>query len=236
MLSSTSTFRSLTLFSGLATQKALESEILAAFTTETGISIDAHFDPTTELQRRIATGERPDVVIVATSSLASLATDKVVDASTITPLVTTGIGIGVARGAEQPDISTIEALTETLRAARSVAYSRAGQSGIYFRKLIDQLGVTADVDARATALPKGFTGTAVADGRADLAIQQLSELAYVPEVDIVGPLPDEVQHITEFSIALGSGASEMPEAQALLIFFCGERARAAYERSGLQPV
>ncbi|SDN79731.1 molybdate transport system substrate-binding protein [Cryobacterium flavum] len=227
---------SVVLFSGLATQKALEAEIFAAFTTETGIAIDAHFDPTTELQRRFAAGERPDIVIVATPALASLAADGVIDPSTVVPLVTTGIGIGVADGADKPDISTVPALTSALRNARSVAYSQAGQSGIYFRTLIERLGIAAEVDARATPLAKGFTGVAVRDGRADLAVQQLSELAFVPGIAIVGPFPDEVQHLTEFAAALSNAAAAKPEALALLEFLNGDVARAAYERSGLRAV
>ncbi|MCV2488989.1 substrate-binding domain-containing protein [Geodermatophilus sp. YIM 151500] len=234
-MTGTTTARTVSLFSGHATQKAMEDEILPAFTAGTGIPLEVSFDPTTELQRRIAAGERPDVVVVATPSLDGLAATGAVDPATARPLVTTVIGVGVARGAPHPDVSTVAALTDTFRRARSIAWSQAGQSGIYLRTLLDRLGIRGEVEPRATVLPRGFTGTAVVDGRADLAVQQLSELAYVPGVEIVGPLPDEVQHVTEFSVALGADATAVPEVLALRDFLAGPLAEDAYRRSGLSP-
>lgn len=222
--------------SSLATRKALEDELLEAFTAETGIPVDVSFDPTTEIARRIEAGERPDVLIAVSSSLDALVAAGAVDPATITPLVRTRVGIAVAKGAEQPNISTVDAFVQTMLNARSVAYSEAGASGIYLRKLLVHLGILDQVKARATVLPKGFTATAIIDGRADVAFQQLSELAFVPGVDIVGPLPTEIEDVTEFSGALGVHAAQMPKAAALLRFLAGDGAHDAYRRSGVEPV
>lgn len=226
---------SVSVFSGLATQTAMETEIFPAFTERTGVPVDAVFDPTTELQRRIEGGERPDLTVVADSSIPDLAATGAVVAAGAVPLVTTGIGLAVPPGAPHPDIGDVDALVAALLAARSVAYSRAGQSGIYFRRLIAELGIAEQVEARATVLPKGFTATALVDGRADLAVQQLSELATVPEAEIVGPLPDAVQHTTTFCAVLGAEAQERAEVLALLRFLRADLAREAYARTHLQP-
>nr|WP_042186542.1 substrate-binding domain-containing protein [Kibdelosporangium sp. MJ126-NF4]CEL17337.1 Hypothetical ABC transport system, periplasmic component [Kibdelosporangium sp. MJ126-NF4]CTQ91435.1 Hypothetical ABC transport system, periplasmic component [Kibdelosporangium sp. MJ126-NF4] len=215
----------LTLFSALAVKKAVDA-LVPAFTAETGIAVDTVFDPTTVLMKRIESGARPDVIIAVTGTLATLG-------QPLAPLARTGVGVAVAPDAEIPDTSTVPALCEALTSARSVAYSRTGASGIYFASLIEQLGIAAEVNARATVVEKGFTALAVVDGRADIAIQQMSELKFVPEARIAGPLPEEVQHYSDFSVALGEGAAA--EAALLRDFLCGQPAKEAYAQAGLTP-
>jgi molybdate transport system substrate-binding protein len=183
--------------------------------------------------QRLADGERPDVIVSTTESLESLPEGSLAPGS-IAALVRTGIGIGVAAGRARPRIATTEQLAASLRAARSVAYSRSGQSGIYFARLIQELGIAEEVNAKATVIPKGFTGEALLDGRADIAIQQISELRFVPGVDVVGPLPGPVQQYTDFSVALGLGSKHAEAAHRLRGHLVSEAAQEAYARAGLQ--
>ncbi|MCU1579012.1 MAG: hypothetical protein JWP19_1216 [Rhodoglobus sp.] len=220
------------LWSALVVRGALEGAILPAFVEETGIVVESVFDPTTVLMQRIADGDRPDVIVSTTGSL-DLLPSGVLASGAIAPLVRTGIGIGVAEGAVEPDISTVERLTASLLAARSVAYSRAGQSGIYFASLIEELGIADEVNAKATVLEKGFTGEAVIDGRADIAVQQVSELRFVPGITVVGSLPEAVQRYTDFSVALAAGSSDLEPARRLLAHLTSEASRGSYIAEGL---
>jgi len=224
------------LFSTLATRKALEDELLDAFTAATGFGVDVVFDPTTELARRLESGERPDVIIAVTSALHTLAETGLVESGSIVPLTRTKVGVAVAKGAARPDLSSAESFVQAMVQARSVAYSQTGASGIYLRAVLGELGVLDQVNERATVLERGFTATALIDGRADIAVQQLSELAFVADVDIVGPLPDTLECVTEFSGALPAGAEPTAASVALLRFLTAEGARAPYERSGLEAV
>ncbi len=223
---------SVQLWSALVVRGALEDGVLPAFTEETGVVVESVFDPTTVLMQRIADGERPDVIVSTTGSL-DLLPAGVLAPGAITPFVRTGIGIGVADGEAEPDISTVERLTASLLAARSVAYSRAGQSGIYFASLIQELGIADEVNAKATVLEKGFTGEAIIDGRADLAVQQVSELRFVRGITVVGPLPEAVQRYTDFSIALAAGSTDLEPARRLYAHLSSEAAREAYVAEGL---
>jgi molybdate transport system substrate-binding protein len=221
----------ISLFSALAVQGALDDVILPAFRAAHGIEIDITYDPTTVLVGLIHDGARPDVLIAVSEAVNDLVDSGAIDASTILPIVKVGVGVAVASGAAAPDISTAESLTRALLGARSVAYSRAGASGIYFAELLETLGVADEVNARATVVDKGFTALAVVDGRADLAIQQLSELKFVSGVDIVGPLPEAVQRYTEFSVALSGRATE--NSLELLRALAAESSTEAYLRAGL---
>ncbi|GAA2264189.1 substrate-binding domain-containing protein [Glycomyces scopariae] len=225
----------ITLFSTLAVRKALDDVVLAAFTAETGIEVTTVFDPTVQLVRRIDAGETFDVMIGVTGSFDPLAERGIVDLASRTPIARSGIGLAVPSDAPEPDIATKDAFVQALLDARSVAYSVTGASGIYFAQLIEDLGIADRLNERATIIEKGFIAEAVVDGRADIAIQQLSELLFVPAAKIVGPFPPEVQHYTEFSATLSAGSAS-EAAQALVQYLTGPTAAAAYGQTNLEPV
>ncbi|MEU6049078.1 substrate-binding domain-containing protein [Streptomyces xanthochromogenes] len=228
--------QSVTLFSALAVRKALDEVVLPDFTRRTGVAVNAVFDPTVQLVRRIDTGDPFDVLIGVTDSFHPLVERGLLDLTTRTSLARTGVGLAVPFGAPRPDISTRTALVATLRAARSVAYSRTGASGLYFAQLLDDLGIAEEINARATIIEKGFIAEAVVDGRADIAVQQLSELLFVPRADIAGPLPEEVQHYSHFSAILSTGSAGSTAARSLLAHLRGPLAAEAYADTLLEAV
>ena len=129
----------------------------------------------------------------------------------------------------------MEKLTGALTAARSVAYSRNSPSGIYFAKLLQDLGIAEQINEHATVVDQGFTAAALLDGRADLALQQMSELIVFPEARIAGPLPADVQHYTAFSAGVALQTKNSAGSGSLLRFLSTKLARAAYSGAGLEP-
>ncbi|PSM40377.1 molybdenum ABC transporter substrate-binding protein [Streptomyces dioscori] len=223
------------MMSGLATRKAFDDHLFAAFTERTGVEVTPIYDPTVQLLRRLDAGEHFDVMIAATPSFDALIANGVV-AQGPQPIVRSGIGLAVPRGAAHPAIATAGELIATLTAARSVAYSRTGQSGIYFVDLVKRLGIEDVVLPKATVLEKGFTGTALESGAADLAVQQLSELLFVSGAEIVGPLPEELQKWTEFSAGTATVSTRNPDVAAFVEFISGPEAARAYHLTALEPV
>jgi len=132
------------------------------------------------------------VLILTKEALADLAANGTVAADSCVDLARSYVGIAVKAGARHPDISTEAALRTTLLGARCVAYSRIGASGIFFAKLIEQMGLAPEVNARAM-ITSGFTAERLVSDEADLAVQQLSELKLVPGIELVGPLPLHLQ-------------------------------------------
>jgi molybdate transport system substrate-binding protein len=218
-------------FSSPAVKKALD-EVIAVFQQETGISVEAAFEPTSQLLKRIDAGESFDVMIAVTESFRPLT--PMVDPYTLTPVARAGIGVAVGPGVPAPDITTAESFVRTIRAARSVAYSGTGASGAYFAELLDKLGLAEEVGARATVVEKGYVAEAVVTGSADVAIQQLSELLFVPQAQIVGPLPAELQHYTDFSAAVSAQSSAPAEAESFVSFLTSATAQTAYIQTMLE--
>jgi molybdate transport system substrate-binding protein len=151
-------------------------------------------------------------------------------------LARSGIGVAVRRGAKKPDIGSPDALKRALLAANSVAHSKSGASGIYFPTVLARLGI-AEAMQQKIVLPDAGTavGEVVARGDAELGIQQISELLPVAGVEVVGPLPAELQKVTIFAAGVLVAARE-PDAAKAFLTFVAEHSRPLLKSKGLEPV
>jgi molybdate transport system substrate-binding protein len=225
----------LRVLSTLAVQGALP-RLIAGFERSAGARVAALFAPTIGLLGRIEAGEAADVAILTRDGIDALVGRGLLDGATVTDLVQSLVGFAVKAGAAKPDIATPEALTRTLLQARSIAYSRIGASGVLFARLIERLGIAAEVNAKATIIPAGLTGELAARGETGLAVQQLSELMLVPGLDIVGPLPLELQTPGVFSAAVFTGSTRASLAGTFLRSLASADAAEAFRAAGLEPV
>jgi molybdate transport system substrate-binding protein len=214
--------------SSLALKGVLE-EFKAPFERELGAPLELRFDATQAILKNFPQ-VTADLLILTAEAVAELQKGgKVVQTRA---LGSSGIGIAVRAGARKPDIGTVDALKRTLTAASSVAHSKVGASGLYFAELLPRLGVTPK---KRIVVEKGPVGLVVAAGEAELGVQQLCELAPVPGIDIVGPLPEAVQKMTGFAAGIPANAANRKGALALLDLLRGDAARAAMTAGGLQP-
>jgi molybdate transport system substrate-binding protein len=199
-----------------------------------GARIDADFAPTLGLLERLRGGEAADVVILTREALDDLAAKGSVVAQTCVDLARSYVGIAVRAGANHPDIATETALRATLLGGR-VAYSRIGASGILFAQLIERMGIASEVNARARIIPSGFTAERLMSGEADLAVQQISELKQVPGVEVVGPIPHELQTPAVFSAGRLASSSQPAPSDALLKYLASPEVAPVLRESGLEP-
>ena len=211
-------------------------ELAPGYEKATGARIAAAFAPTTALTEQIRAGEAADVAILTAAAIDELTQDGILSADGRFDLARSVVGVAVRAGAPKPDIGTPGAFTRALLDARSLAYSRAGASGIFFADLIRRLGIAERVNAKATVIPSGLTGELAARGEVEVAIQQVSELMEVPGVDIVGPLPAELDAATVFSGALFAASPRKGAGMALLRFLSAPDAAPVYARKGLEPL
>jgi molybdate transport system substrate-binding protein len=128
----------------------------------------------------------------------------------------------------------VDALRGALLSARSVAHSKVGASGLYFAQLLERLGIAQRLKKRVV-VEKGPVGLAVAAGEAEIGVQQLCELAPVPGIDIVGPLPEPVQRLTHFSAGICASAADPRRASELIGLLRSEEGRAGMLAGGMQP-
>jgi len=200
----------------------------------TGTRIDADFAPTLGLLKRLREGETADVVILTREGLEELVNEGSVTAASCLDLARSYVGIAVKAGAGHPDIATEAALCATLLAARSVAYSRIGASGIFFAQLIERLGIASENNAKAT-VTSGFTADRLIMGEADLAVQQISELKQVAGIEVLGPIPRELQTAAVFSAGAMVASPRAAQAEQLLRFLASPEVAPVLRDSGLEP-
>lgn len=200
-----------------------------------GARIDAHFAPTLALLDRLRGGEDADVVILTREGLDEMAREGRVMADSCVDLARSYVGLAVKAGFAHPDIATGPALRVALLAARSVAYSRIGASGILFAHLIERLGIASEINAKACIIPSGFTAERLVTGEADLAVQQISELKQVGGIEVVGPIPRELQTPAVFSAGRIAASSKVALSDRLLRYLASSEVAPVLRESGLEP-
>jgi len=220
--------------SSIATREAY-LELVPQFERASGHKVTTTWAGTVDIMKRMAAGERHDVVMISSIEMEELIRQGKIDASTRVDLARCGIGVAVRAGSPKPDLTSGEALKRTLLAAKTVGYT-SGPSGVYMGQLIERMGIAAEIKPKHRGVPSGGTiGTIVATGEAEIGFQQVSELVHIAGIDYVGPLPSDVQKITVFSAGIQAGAQTGDAAKELLAFLSAPRASSIYKKHGLEP-
>ena len=214
---------------------ALLAALAPRFEAKTGIRLRIEHDSAKTMLSRIEAGEAADVAVLNAPHVDRLVELGILDAATRTLFARSRIGVAVRAGEPHPDVSSVEALRQTLLAARAIAHTVHGASGMYVPELLRRLGIADAVAGKIVTRPGGLIGRVVAAGEADVAIQQISELLEVPGIEIVGPLPDAVQKTLESAAAVFSRSTQRAAAEDLLSFFGGPEVAPVFVAKGLEP-
>ncbi|WP_044559055.1 substrate-binding domain-containing protein [Azospirillum sp. B4] len=187
------------------------------------------------IPNRLRRHEDVDVVIMVGDSLDNLVREGEVMDVDHRVLALSKIGMAVKAGAPHPDISTVTALKKVLLHAKSIAYSDSASGVFLSTVLFDRLGIADAMKDKAHMIPAEPVGAVVARGEAEIGFQQISELLPLPGIDIVGPLPDDAQKVTPFSIGIAAGARDKAAAEELIAFLSSPEAAPLIIKSGLVP-
>jgi molybdate transport system substrate-binding protein len=215
--------------------KTLLLDLVPAFERASGTKLAITWGSAAGLVKELASGAGGDLAILTAEAIDDLIKAGTVVAGSRVDLARSGIGLAVRKGAKKPDIGSPDALKAALLAAKTVAHSKTGMSGIYFPTVLARLGI-ADAMAGKIVMPDPGTpvGEVVARGDAEIGVQQISELLPVAGIEIVGPLPPALQKITTFSAGILSAAQE-PDAAKALVKFVVPQAGPLLKSKGLEP-
>ena len=215
--------------------KSVMLDLIPAFERASSKKVATTWGSTNALLKDLESGARGDVAILTAEAIDALIERGKAVAGGRVDLARSGIGVAVREGAKRPDIASPEALKRALLAAKSVAHSKTGLSGIYFPTVLGRLGIADQMTSKIVIPDPGTpVGEVVAKGDAEIGIQQISELLPVPGIEIVGPLPEPLQKITIFSGGVLTAANDRDGAAALLEFVAAESPR-LLEQKGLDP-
>ena len=211
------------------------AELGAAYERQSGHPVDIVSVGGVDAARRVADGEAFDFVVLAADAIERLAAAGRVDPGSRTDLARSGVAIAVAAGATRPNIGNEAAVRDAVLRARSIGYS-TGPSGAHLVRLFERWGIADAIAPRIVQASPGIpVGTLVARGDVELGFQQLSELMHLPGIDVIGPLPPEIQAETVFSAAVCTASSCPAAAKTLLPFLASSEADAVKRRHGMEP-
>ena len=201
----------------------------------TRIRLSAEFSTAAALKRRIDAGEPFDVAILTPALVDDLVAQGRAVAESRSDLARVGVGVGAREGAPRSDVSTPEALKQTLLDAKVVAYTAEGQSRATVNKAMSQLGIAAEVDAKSMLTGPGEGPGAVAAGKADLVMTLISEIL-IPGVQLLGPFPPEMQNYIVFTAVRSPNARNVEGADSLLRYLTGPEMAGAMKTHALEPI
>jgi molybdate transport system substrate-binding protein len=187
-------------------------------------------------QAEILKGTSFDLAVLTAAVVDKLIMQGRLVGATRTTVAVSTVGLAVRKGAAKPDISTVESFKRTLLDARSITFAEEGGTGAYLKALFLRLGI-ADALAgklRHLRLQQG-PAEAVADGDAEIALTQISEILPRAGAELVGPLPSEVQLTTTYVAAGGVGTPHLDAAGELIKFITAPPAASVLRANGLDP-
>jgi molybdate transport system substrate-binding protein len=214
---------------------ALE-ELAPAFERETGHKLAITFGLAAVLKRQIESGEAFDLAILTHAGIDDLAKQGKVDGASRASIARSGVGIGIKKGAPRADIATPDALKRTLLAAHSISWAKEGASGVYFASVLERMGIADQMKPKVVPAAAGAeVGKLVVEGRAQYGVILVNELMAIPGVEVLGPLPAELQNYTAFHAAVSTASKNAAAAKAFSAFLTTPSARAVFKAKGQEP-
>lgn len=228
----------LKVFSTIGVQAALE-QLEPQFEKESGTKLAITWATAAMLVKRVDGGESADCYVLTSQGLDALVKSGKATGAADATFASSGVAMVVKKGAAKPDISTPDAFKAALLKAKSISYSdpkAGGASGVYIAKLIDKMGIAAELKDKTKHPPAGGnSANLVESGEAELAIQQEPEVISVKGVDLVGPLPAALNNITRYAAGPNPASGQAAACQALAKFLHSPAAKAVFKARGLTP-
>lgn len=244
-------FFSLSLLAGSGPARAAEIKVMASIALKSTLDdLAAKFESTgggkvtmvyglaAQLKQQVANGEADDVAVLIRPMMEDLLKQGKLAAGSLANVGGTPVAIAIRKGAAKPDIGTAEALKHTLIAAKSISYAdpaKGGASGVYFAKVVGQLGLTDELKAKTILVPGAQAPELVAKGEAELGVAQGSEIIPVAGAEMLGPLPGKFGRVTLFTAGIATASKGPNSAKAFIKFITGPDAARVLKAKGFDP-
>ena len=210
-------------------------EIVAQFERTTGHRIVVRYGTTPELTKMATSGGPFDLGVVPVDVFRDAPTRKQFLPEPLLEVARVGIGVAVLSGAPKPDISTPEALKQTLLKAQSIASIPASATGFLLAGIYERIGIAEEMRAKTKAQPgPAQIIEAVVKGDADIAVF-LTNVLTDPRLDMVGPFPAELQREVVYQAAVSVSSSEPDAAKAFIAYLMSPAGAAVIRSKGMTP-
>ena len=226
--------RDLKVFTTRAISTVLE-QIRDDVEIKTGRKLSVTTDVAIRLVRRVKAGEAFDLLVAAPGQIDDLIAEGAIVRDTRADIAHSGIGVAVRRGSTKPDVSSIAAFTRALVEARSIAYLKEGQSGLYIADVLDRLGIADQVRPKLMLPDTDIVSQLVSRGEVELGIVVITQILTTDGVLLAGPLPPEIQSYITFTGGVGVNSQAPEAAKELLRMLQTPAAISIFRSQGMQP-
>lgn len=234
----------LKVLSAIAVRPALQ-ELAPAFETASKHKLKIEYATAGAVAQKIEADDELDVVILTQPLVAKLVKQAKIVGGTTKVLARAEIGLAVKKGAKKPDISSPEALKQALLNAKSLAYGDPASGGAvsaHIGKVVEKLGIADALKPKTRLMPAATgpgvppIGQALQRGDVEIGMGSVGTLSQIEGIEVVGPLPADLQSPELVFVAGSPQGSEQPvPAKAFIDFLAGPKAKEVYKAKGLQP-
>jgi len=219
-----------------AGMRAAFAELVPQFEHATGHKVVIQYAGGATFKKQIEAGEAFDLVIIDSNEVDDLIKQGRIARDTRVDVVRAGIGVAVREGAPMPDISSIDALKDTLLSAKSITYAPEGSTGRHLPRVFDRLGIAEEMKAKTKPNALARVPQAVAAGEVELAISGIPALMSAKGVQILGLLPGELQSWFVNTAGVSTAAKQPDGAKALIKHLATPEAAAVIKAKGMEPL
>ena len=209
------------------------AEVGNQFERTTGHKLDVYSGLPAEFTKRADAGEPFDVLVSGTAFVDQWIREGKIVAESRTHMVRSGIGVEVRAGARKPDIGSVEAFKRALLDAKSIAYLRVG-SGAYLDGLLQRLGIAEAIKSKVTRPESDAVSELVAKGEVEIGMVVITQILTTPGVELVGPLPPEIQSYLVFTGGISANSKAPDAARQLIKFVTGPVAIPVIRAQGME--
>ena len=205
------------------------------FELRTGRKLNVTTDVAARMVRRIDADEPFDFLVAAPAQIDGLINAGKIIPETRTDLARSGIGVAVRAGASKPDVSSVDAFKRALLRARSIAYLKEGQSGIYVAGLLERLGLADAIRSKLTLPETDIVSELVSRGEVELGIVVITQILTTRGVALAGPLPPEIQSYITFTGGISVNSKSVAAVKELMAFLKSPAAIRIMRSQGMEP-
>lgn len=205
------------------------------FERRTGHKLAITTDVAIRMVRHINAGEPFDLLVAAPAQIDELISAGKIIPETRTDLARSGIGVAVRAGAFTPDVSSVDAFKRALLQARSIAYLKEGQSGVYVAGVLERLGLADAIRSKLTLPETDIVSELVSRGDVELGIVVITQILTTRGVTLAGPLPPEIQSYITFTGGISVNSKSVDAAKELMAFLKSAVATRVMRSQGMEP-
>ncbi len=219
-----------------AAMRPVLNELGPRFERETGHKLVIQYNVIGMLKRQIEGGEPFDVALLSTPFIEDLAKQGKIASGTPTNIARSGIGVFVRTGGPKPDIKSADAFKRTMLNAKSIGYSKEGATAMHLAGVFERLGIAEPMKAKTKYVPPGEAATSIAKGEAELGLVVIAAVEPTAGVELLGPLPADLQSYIGYTGGVGAAAKEAKAGKAFIDFLKAPAAVPVLKAKGMEPI